>query len=109
MKNAVRPTCMAAYAAPNARPRDVNALGIDADRMRPANIIARIASLTGVLSGSSQLVNQVVYIHTHHTASISSSVWMPPITEKCSISACDNWVIAKTNTRSKKSSTKLTL
>ncbi len=55
-------------------------------------------------SGSSQLVTHEVKIHTHHTASISSSVCAPPTGVKLPISRCDSCVTANTNTRSKNSS-----
>ena len=55
-------------------------------------------------SGSSQLVTHDVKIHTHHTASISSSACAPPSSVKLPISRCESCVTANTNTRSKNSS-----
>ena len=65
----------------------------------------KISARTGGRSGSTQLVNQQVYIHTHHTASSRNSVCSAPISVRCSTSVCESCVTANTNTRSKNSST----
>ena len=70
-KNSVLPTCIATYAHANTIPRAPNACGIEAERSKPSSISANKAALTGALSGSSQLVTQVVKIHSHQTATSS--------------------------------------
>jgi hypothetical protein len=45
---------------------------------------------------------------THHTASIRMPTCTTPSGEKCASSVCEIWVTAKTKTRSKNSSTKVT-
>jgi len=58
--NRVRPTWMATKATANTNPFSSKASGSDVDITRPAAIRANRASRTGVVSGSSQLVTQLV-------------------------------------------------
>ena len=92
----------------NSKPSWPKAFGIAADINRPASISMNINMRTDGLSGSIQLVNQQVYIHTHHTASNRNSVCSAPPSVRCSTSECESCVTANTNTRSKNSSTKVT-
>ena len=55
-KNTVLPTCIAANAIANHRPRPSNADGIEVDNTSPPSVSANSSSRTGVFSGSSQLV-----------------------------------------------------
>src|SRR5262245_18838634 len=103
-----RTTWMNTYAMANSNPSWPNAFGIAADIMRPANISRNISARTEGLSGSIQLVNQAVYIHTHQTASSRNAVLNAPSRVRCSSSVCDSCVTANTNTRSKNNSTKVT-
>ena len=100
-----RPTCMATKASANASPRLSNAFGIEVDNSKPAIISANSITRTGARSGSSQLVTQDVKIHTHHTARNRIAVCTPPSGVKCASSVWEIWVMAKTKTRSKNSST----
>jgi hypothetical protein len=106
--NAVRNSCIAAKATANARPRSANACGINEDSINPPSISANSISRTGTRSGSSQLVVQVVKIHSHHNARNINSVCTTPAGFRCSSRWCESWVTAKTNTRSKNSSTMAT-
>ena len=54
---------------------------------------------TGSFCGSSQLVTQVVYIHTHQTASSRNSVSSAATGSGAGSRRWDNWVTAKTKTR----------
>ena len=59
-RKTVLPTCIAAYAMANHRPRPSNAAGIEVDSTRPPSVSANSSRRTGVFSGSSQLVIQEV-------------------------------------------------
>src|SRR5699024_1060034 len=63
---------------------------------------------TRLCSGSSQLVTQVVSTQTRQTAPIRMSVCARVSASWCSIRECEIWVTAKTKTRSKNNSTKVT-
>ncbi len=58
--NPLRPICMSAYAPPTASPRPANANGRADDMTRLARASPSSISRTGIRSGSSQLVTQVV-------------------------------------------------
>ena len=45
------------------------------DRPIPSSINTKSISRTATVSGSSQLVTQVVKTHTHQTANITSKPW----------------------------------
>jgi hypothetical protein len=57
------------------------ASGMATDMTRLTSIRAISSKRTGGLSGSNQLVNQVMWIHAHHTASNRKSVSSTPLTE----------------------------
>ncbi len=57
---ALRPTCMTAYAPPTSRPPRPKASGSPADMTRLTSIRPSSSSRTGMRSGSSQFVTQVV-------------------------------------------------
>ena len=100
---------MRTYAVANAIPRDSKAMGSDEDITKLASMIARRRNRTGNFSGSSQFVTHDVKIQTHHTASMRRRVSTAPAGVKCSINKWESCVTAKTNTRSKNSSIKVTL
>jgi hypothetical protein len=54
--NRLRPTCMKTKAAAKDSPRSPKAVGMEADRTRPAAISSSNMVRTGPRSGSSQLV-----------------------------------------------------
>ncbi|MNL35941.1 hypothetical protein D3C87_1580030 [compost metagenome] len=59
---------MDAKAQAKTSPLSPNASGSEVDMIKPAAIKANSISRTGPRSTSSQLVIQLVSIHTHHTA-----------------------------------------
>ena len=56
----VRPIWIEACASAKTSPNSAKALGIEADKMRPASMMANSIKRTGMRSGSSQLVIQDV-------------------------------------------------
>src|SRR3954462_1390334 len=106
--NSVRTTWMKEYAIANSRPWWAKAFGMAADINRPASISRNISIRTVGRSGSIQLVNQQVYIHTHHTDSSRKPVCKAPLSDRGSANECESCVTANTNTRSKNSSTLVT-
>ena len=92
----------------NNSPSCPKAFGIDADISNPASMARNSRMRTGDRSGSTQFVNQLVYIHTHHTANSRKAVCSAPASDRCSTSECESCVTANTNTRSKNSSTWVT-
>src|SRR4051794_3336336 len=64
--NSIRPTCMAANTRPKTAPMLANASGIEDDSSSPPSIRPNSRRRTGIFSGSSQLVNHEVKIHSHH-------------------------------------------
>src|SRR4051812_31784141 len=93
---------------PNAMARSPNALGIEADTISPSSIRINSSNRTGARSGSSQLVSHALSIQIHHTASSRIAVCEAPSAPGCSSRPCESCVTAKTKTRSKNNSTKVT-
>ncbi|MNS96377.1 hypothetical protein D3C86_1435970 [compost metagenome] len=100
---------MDAKAQAKTSPLSPNASGSDVDMIRPAAISPNSINRTGPRSGSSQLVIQLVSIHTHHTAASRIAASSAPSGVRRPSSKWLTWVMAKTKTRSKNSSTKPTL
>jgi len=92
----------------NSSPFSPKASGKEVVSSRPASISTISSKRTCVRSGSSQLVIQHVKIQTHQTARNSSPASIAPRGVRCLSNAWESWVIAKTNTRSKNSSMKVT-
>lgn len=59
-------------------------LGTEADMIRLTSIAPTSISRTGSVSGSNQLVIQLVYIQADHTATSRRKVWTAPRSVRCS-------------------------
>ena len=103
--NSVRPTWMSTNGTAKSSALPSNASGIALDISRPSSMRTSSIVRTGTLSGSSQLVTHVVSIHSHHTAQPRIRVCRSVVRSGCAMRLCDSCVTAKTNTRSKNSST----
>ena len=67
-------------------------------------MVAMTSSCIAGRCGSNLSVIHAVLDQTRHTVSSSTSVWKAPLQVRSWISACESWVSAKTNARSKNSS-----
>ena len=90
---------------PDRHPDVVVQAASEADLVRAVRLARDEGLRIGVRSGSSQLVIQDVNIQTHHTARNRMVVCSTPIGVKCASRVWEIWVMAKTKTRSKNSST----
>lgn len=103
--NALRPTCIVTSITAKSRALSPNASGIALASTRPSSMRTTSIARTGTRSGSSQLVAHIVKTHTHHTATPRTSVCTRVSAPGWAMRPCESCVTAKTNTRSKKSST----
>lgn len=77
--NAVRPTCMVAYAPAKTQARSAKASGMDEDINSASNMVTNSRLRMRGASGSNQLLTQQAYCQPSQTANHSTSVCITPI------------------------------
>jgi hypothetical protein len=96
------------YGSANHSGSSANARGTDAAMTNAAAVAARVTSRTIGWVVSAGLRVQVNWVHAHQISQKRTSErTTPAIVRSCAVSAV-SWVTAKTKTRSKNSSTKVT-